>query len=304
MSDDTSTIELIPVDENDPLLVPMTEYLESDYRKKIASENLFTKLFIVGITSAAILLKNRPYIYSVMEVSLPNEFKAANLIFRQYFLARKQDLDLLPPTERNKVLEARISRQTKIMPFIRRNFNKILVLYGDDTFSTPEKSSKTPLPQIRTKNSSLEPESPDSPPPPVNVSPVIVTTPAVSKIHITTPEIPLLAELDEETGELVQGEDLGSVEGTEDLDDEAEDSASEKEEEIKFKKAIIRRCIVFMTKRLDFYLSEGIDISFISMNDPFRVKPHFVQDILADVGVQNELFIENDVDSMSNDCKH
>ena len=47
--------------------------------------------------------------------------------------------------------------------------------------------------------------------------------------------------------------------------------------------------IPFMKKRLDFYLSQGIDISYIAMTDPFIIKSNEVDDILDYVDVEDSL---------------
>ena len=96
-----------------------------------------------------------------------------------------------------------------------------------------------------------------------------------------------LTELDETIGELTAEKDLGLVGGAQDLQDQAEDMASDREE---FKKKeILKKCFGFMKKRLDFYLSQGIDISYIAMTDPFIIKSNEVDDILDYVDVEDSL---------------
>ena len=114
----TEVIVLIPLKENDSLLKPFELFQYGQSVADDAKEEIYSMLYAQGITNKTSFKENKAYIYSLMEATLPEKFIEHNKLFRKYERARKFELDILPPLDREKVETARELRHKKITQFL------------------------------------------------------------------------------------------------------------------------------------------------------------------------------------------
>ena len=217
MANTEEEVELIEIDESkDMLIAPMKVFLAASFKIKLAKENLFSMLYVVGIITAAIYIESRPYVYSVMELSLPDELKLINNIFRLNFMARKSDLDKLSPKDKNDVLNARIVRASTIVPFLRDMYNTMLAMYPVVIVPSPV---IVPNPVIVPSPLKVKPPTPSK----KKVNLVDEIPPEI----VPSTDVATLDDLNLQTGEKFAApasESLGPVGGSKDLQDAKDDS--------------------------------------------------------------------------------
>ena len=288
MADDNEEVDVI--DPNDSMIPSFTEFQRGQFIVEKAKDEIVLLLFEKGITSKNAFEGAKKYINGLLEKTLPEEYKKHNDLFRKHFRAKKWETDLFEPLEQAKLEEARFMRKNKIRQFIRKNFNVLKMEFsGQDP--TPEKRS-TKLPKSAEKDDVSTPDN-QTITNSVEKERRVLVKEEDDEDEDTEYEGKVLKELDESTGELVLGNVLGKVNGSYDLDDKAEDEADERRELSETKKVILKKCVNFLSKRLDAYINKGVDINFIAMNDPFVLTSTMVQDVLERVNVNDDVTVDN-----------
>ena len=265
--------EINKIDDNDVLIEPFREFQKDQIKAQKSKEYLYSMIFSRGIEDLTTFTSREPYIFGLMEKTLPDEYKKHNDIFREYYQVKKHEIALYSPILIKQTEEARKVRQRDIVPFMRKNYNILLMMFGGEVKKpTPKKTSDKP------------PNTQDSSP---SGNPKYMGTGDLSQKVGISPIV--LDELDPETGEMVSGEVLGKVGGKQDLRDKFEELSLEEEDEANEKQLKLKKCYDFLAKRLDFYIQNGIDLNHIALCEPFVKKTILVNDILEDVKIDAEI---------------
>ena len=272
------------IEDNDKLVEPFKQFQKSQLIVDQAKDKIYLLLFEKGIKTRTSFENNKPYINGLLEKSLPEEFKGHNDLFREYYNAKKFDLDLLGPIVSDKVNVARDMRIKKIKPFMRKNYFELLIMFSGESMnpSTPSEKKSAASTKV-TSEVDVSRELPKV------ISPSDIS---VADVNIDICEGKVLKELDQETGELIDGEVLGKVGGRYDLADEEEEKCNELKDEAREKKVILKKCVDFLSKRLDYYLLYGANLHYIAMQEPFIFTSTLVNDVLERVDVNADVVIE------------
>ena len=291
---------IIEVDANDALLEPFREFQKDQLKAQKSKEALYHELFKSGIEDLITFNNRRPYIFGLMEASLPPEFQAQNDLFRKFNQVKKTELVKLHPNLIIEIENARECRRKTIYPFMLKNYSVLLVMFGGEVKKAPT-PNKTTKHSRESSPSGFPPEAVDTGELKQKLPDVLLSvlakkeTPKPNEFRTISPRV--LDELDPETGEIVKGEVLGKVGGERDIADELEDKYLEAKEEVIVKQLKLKKCFAFLEQRLNFYLQNGVELDCIAMCDPFVKKTVIVNDILEDVRVDMVIDLTGDDDS-------
>ena len=280
---DFEDFDIQVIDPNDKLIPVFQSFLKASFEKDNFLDAVYTLMYENGFQNKTAVLNNKAYLMSLMEISLPDVYKAVNDLFRKWHRAKKAIIDALPMDEQDKIYKARELRYTKISPFIRKNWNELLIMFGVEVTPASKKTSGKETPATP---SSVDKDLDD------------VTSDLTKTLNMSNSVSSLGAtvyEHDTETGEIIKGEEIGEVGGSYDNADEIAEKKYQSKDELIQRKVFLKKCVDFLTERLDKIIEEiGFEgLARVSLNDPFTIHDYLLSDVLEKVDIDNPLMIEN-----------
>lgn len=288
--------DVIIADPTDELIRPIQNYAKSFVAKEMALEALLPVIIRRFPTIYAYSGSSRE-VKGLFEASLPPQMKAHVDIFRQY---RRRKINTIPPEDREKLQIAR-DEWPKINGLVIKMISEVArYAYGSDipkAVETPRKTaSVNENDQFSSTKKSVVDEANSVVKTPVVEKDVEDLQASLSAVSLNIKEGSIVKEKDQETGEIIEGEELGKVGGKYDLADEEQEKKYEKEDGNNQRKVILKTCIDFLNARLDKIIDElGADgLVYVSMKDPFIIRNRMVNDVLELVNVEHPLLVEEE----------